>query len=48
MRFNCHFENPNTDERKSVVVALSSRECESVESLRKREGTDHADLIARV
>lgn len=46
MRFNCHFLNHKTDERRSLVIGLSDRERESVESLRRREGTDAADLSA--
>jgi hypothetical protein len=46
MRFNINFVNPKTDERKSIVVKLTDKECASVESLRKHKGTDTAGITA--
>jgi hypothetical protein len=47
MKFSCNFLNEKTDERKSLVVALTTRESESVESLRKHEGSVMADITAQ-
>jgi hypothetical protein len=47
MRFNCHFLNPKTNERKTIVAALNEAERKSVESLRKYKGTETADLHAQ-
>jgi hypothetical protein len=46
MRFNCHFLNPDTDERKTIVASLNEAERKSIESLRKHKGTDTADVTA--
>ncbi len=47
MRFNCHFFNADTDERKTVLASLTDLECTSVESLRKYKGTETADVHAK-
>jgi hypothetical protein len=50
MRFNCEFFNPDESDEKAIreiTVALSAAECESVNSIRAKQGTDAADLIAK-
>lgn len=45
MRFNCFFAS-KSDERRSLLITLSSRECRSVVRLRKRLGAELADVTA--
>jgi hypothetical protein len=45
MKFSCSFINPDTDERKSIPVALTAQEVKSVEAVRA-VGKD-ADLYAQ-
>jgi len=47
MRFTCNFLNPDTDERKSIVAALSAAECRSIDSLRKHKGGETAEVHAQ-
>ncbi|MCS3895808.1 hypothetical protein M2171_004941 [Bradyrhizobium japonicum USDA 38] len=46
MRFTCHFLNPKTDERKTIVATLNTAECKSIESLRRHKGNETADVTA--
>lgn len=46
MRFECEFENQDTGECKTIVASLSLAECQSIEGLRKHEGSEAADLMA--
>jgi hypothetical protein len=47
MRFTCHFLNPKTNERKTIVATLNGAERKSIDSLRKHKGTETADLHAQ-
>jgi hypothetical protein len=46
MRYSCEFERPDTGECKTIVAALSLAECQSIESLRKQNGSEAADVTA--
>jgi len=46
VRFSCEFENQDTGECKTIVASLSFAECQSIESLRKHQGSETADLTA--
>ena len=46
MKFNCHFANGRTDERKAIVVSLTAEECAAVDRVRSHSGDGNADLHA--
>lgn len=46
MKFTCHFLNPDTDERRTIIASLTPAECWSIESLRKHKGTETAEVHA--
>ena len=47
MRFKVDFLNDATDERRSIIAALSAEECRSIDAMRPKAGTEQTDLVAR-
>lgn len=45
MRFNCHFVSL-ADQRRTLLITLTPRECRSVDRLRKSQGAELADVTA--
>ncbi|OAF17854.1 hypothetical protein [Bradyrhizobium neotropicale] len=46
MRYSCHFLHEASDERRTIIAALTLAECLSVDSLRKHKGATTADTVA--